>query len=117
MREISNILHTDYREQGVRITITSVEISPDLRNGRVFYSILGDENDLRNAQRFFSSRTGEIRQKLSRVIVLKYLPSLRFIHDKSLERGNRVVDILNEIDEAPPANDLDDDEDGPAPHR
>ena len=98
-REISQVLHTDYREQAIAITITEVDVSPDLRNARIYYSVLGDESVARKAEKFFSSNRKEIRHKISKVIVLKYLPHLRFYRDSSIERGNRVVELLDEMEQ------------------
>lgn len=98
-RELSQILHTDYREQAVALTITEVDVSPDLRVAHVYYSVLGDEAAVRKAEKFFSGKAKELRQKVSKVIILKYLPQLKFFHDQSIERGNRVVELLDEIAE------------------
>jgi len=98
-REISTILHTDYREQATAITITEVETAPDLRQARVFYSVLGDELTARKADSFFGGHHREIRQKVARTVVLKHLPHLRFVRDYSFERGNRIVELLDEIAE------------------
>jgi len=46
-QEVSQLLHTRYQGQTVYITISDVSISPDLRNGRVYYSVLGDEAEKR----------------------------------------------------------------------
>ncbi|MGE9294598.1 MAG: 30S ribosome-binding factor RbfA [Puniceicoccales bacterium] len=96
-REISQILHTDYREQAVAVTVTEVDVSPDLRVAHVYYSVLGDETAVRKAEKFFSAKGKELRQKVSKTVVLKYLPHFKFFQDKSIERGNRVVDLLDEI--------------------
>ncbi|WOO39465.1 30S ribosome-binding factor RbfA [Rubellicoccus peritrichatus] len=98
-REISQIIHTDYREQSAAITITDVDVAPDLRTARVYYSVLGDESAGQIAEKLFSSKKKDIRHKISKVIVLKYLPHLKFYRDNSIERGNRVVDLLEELDE------------------
>lgn len=98
-REISQILHTDYREQSTAITITEVDVAPDLRTARVYYSVLGDEAAGEVADKLFSSKKKDIRHKISKVIVLKYLPHLKFYRDNSIERGNRVVELLDELDQ------------------
>ena len=99
MREISQALHTHYRERAIGITITEVDVSPDLRAARIYYSVLGDDAAVTEAERFFSKEHKNLRQYLSQVVVLKYLPKLRFIHDESYARGARVLDLLEEIDE------------------
>ncbi|MGE9295911.1 MAG: 30S ribosome-binding factor RbfA [Puniceicoccales bacterium] len=98
-REISHVLHTNYRERTVGVTITEVDVSPDLRNARVFYSVIGDEAEVLEVERFFNKEHKNIRQFLAKVVVLKYLPKLYFRHDDSYARGARVLDLLEEIDE------------------
>ncbi|MGF1451709.1 MAG: 30S ribosome-binding factor RbfA [Opitutales bacterium] len=103
-RELGEILHTDYRDQTVRITITEVDVSPDLRNGDVYFSVIGGETDRAAAERFFDRRGSELRRKVARRVILKYLPTLRFHLDDSIERGNRTLEVLDELaaEENPP---------------
>lgn len=98
-REISDFLHSRYRDQTVRITIVEADISPDLRNGRIYYSVLGDEVESREAEAFLQQKKNEIRRHLGRNVILKYTPSLQFIEDDALERGSRVLDLLDEIEQ------------------
>lgn len=95
-QEISQILHTRYRGETVRITITDASISPDLRSGRIYYSVLGEESEQRAAKQFFSRNATEIRHQLGKRIVLKYLPHLKYFRDDSIKRG---VDLLNLMDQ------------------
>jgi ribosome-binding factor A len=97
-REISLILRRDYRVRATPVTITDVETSPDLRSARVYYSVLGDESVREDASSFLSSIKKELRRKVFTSVVLKYTPDLRFIYDPSIERGNTILDIINEID-------------------
>ncbi|MDG1173998.1 MAG: ribosome-binding factor A, partial [Opitutales bacterium] len=73
-REIGNYLTTRYGAETVRWTITSVEVSADLRNATVAYSVVGDELCARQAQQFFRKHAGEIRGVVSKYVVLKYSP-------------------------------------------
>lgn len=108
-REISTVLHTNYRERAVAVTITEVDVSPDLRNARIYYSVIGDAEAVEKAEQFFNKEHKNIRQFLAKTVVLKYLPKLKFKHDDSIARGVRVLDLLNEIDE----DDIEDDEQEP----
>lgn len=109
-REISEILHTRYQQETVRFTVSQVSVSPDLRHGRVHYSVLGDDDDIRAAGRFFARHGAEIRRMVGKRIVLKYLPRLEFVHDQGLEHGARINRVLDELgltgepgpDEMPP---------------
>ena len=98
-REIGNFLRTRYRSESVCWTITSVDVAADLRNATVAYSVLGDEIKAREAQLFFRKHAGEIRKEVSSHVVLKYSPKLQFVRDYGIERGNRVMEILDELEE------------------
>jgi ribosome-binding factor A len=96
-REISDVLHTRFQTEAVYITITEVEVSPDLRHSRVYYSVLGKVDERQRAERFLSSHAPEIRRQIGKRIILKYLPALEFISDHSIERGTRLNAILDDL--------------------
>lgn len=98
-REISDILHTRYQSESVYITLTGVEVAPDLRAARVFVSVIGDEERSRTSLRWLQDQSDEIRHYLSKRIVLKYLPHLRFNLDPSIERGVHLIELLDELEE------------------
>ena len=98
--EIGSYLSTRYGAETVRWTITSVDVSADLRNATVAYSVIGDELCARQAQHFFRKHASEIRA-VSKYVVLKYSPKLEFVRsDLGIERGNRVMEILDNLDES-----------------
>ena len=103
-QEVSQLLHTRYQGQTVYITITDVSISPDLRNGRVYYSVIGGEDEKKKAEKFFRQNAHDIRFQLGKRIVLKYLPYLKFFYDASIKRGVEMVDLIDEVaqEELPP---------------
>lgn len=95
--EISAYLHTRHQGEAVRITITAVEISPDLRDGRVFYSVIGDPAEAEACGRWLVEHTGELRHLVARRIVLKQVPKFVFVRDTSAERGVRVNRLIDEL--------------------
>ncbi|MGJ3243621.1 MAG: ribosome-binding factor A [Opitutales bacterium] len=97
-RELSSILHSTYRSESVAITITEVSVSPDLRNARVFYSVIGDAAAQADAGRLFARIGKDLRQRLSKAIVLKYLPHLHFRHDPGMARGAATLDVIEQLD-------------------
>ena len=82
----------------MRWTITSVQVAADLRNATIAYSVLGDEMNAREASLFFRKHAGEIRGVVSKNIVLKYSLKLQFVRDLGIERGNRVMEILDDLE-------------------
>jgi ribosome-binding factor A len=97
-REVGNFLRRRYRSETVCWTITDVDVSADLRNGVVAYSVIGDDLKAREAQQFFRKHTGEIRKEVSKHVILKYSPKLTFTQDFGIERGNRVMEILDDLE-------------------
>jgi ribosome-binding factor A len=101
-REIGNFLRRRYRSESVCWTITGVDVSADLRNGTVAYSVLGDDLKSREALLFFRKHCGEIRKEVSKNVILKYSPKLTFVQDFGIERGNKVMEILDELESSKP---------------
>ena len=96
-REISAYLHTRHQGEALRITITGVVISPDLHEGRVYYSVLGGKPAEEECGRWLEEKSGEIRHIVGRTVVLKNVPRFTFILDTSPERGARVIQLLDDL--------------------
>jgi ribosome-binding factor A len=75
-------------------TITAVEISPDLRQAHIFVSIMGNQQE---AMEGFDHAASFLRHELSSRLALRYMPDLTFHLDDSLERGERIDQLLEEI--------------------
>lgn len=108
-REISDILRKRYQSEAVAITITEVRVSPDLRDARVFVSVVGDEAMAEAKLKWLRGRASDIREEVSKRIVLKYLPKFEYLLDHSAIRGARILQVLDEVapppDKNPPAED------------
>jgi ribosome-binding factor A len=96
-RELGDILRQRYQSEAVAITVTEVRVSPDLRDGRVFVSIVGNETFVEEKMRWLRRQAPDIRTELSQRIVLKYLPKLEYVFDKSAIRGTRLMRLLDEL--------------------
>jgi ribosome-binding factor A len=97
-REISTLLHTRYQDSAVRITISGVDTSPDLKASTVFYGVIGTPEDAAAARHFFGKNAAEIRMLLGKRIIIRYLPHLSFRFDESMERGAHMNDIIDSLD-------------------
>jgi ribosome-binding factor A len=100
-REISDILRKRHQSEAVAVTITEVRVSPDLRDARVFVSVVGDEAMAEQKLRWLRAKAPEIREEVARRIVLKFLPKFEYILDHSAIRGARILQVLDEIDHPP----------------
>ena len=98
-REISEQLRLRYRNEAVAITVSEVAITADLRQAKVFYSVLGDAAAVAAAGRLFRRIGPDLSQRVSRRVILKYFPKLEFVYDESLERGARILEIMDELEE------------------
>ena len=96
-REISEVLHRDYRDDAVRITISDVRVSPDLRNADVFYAVLGGTDEICAAKKLFRRISGDIKFKVGKNITLKYLPHFKYQYDDSIAKGMDLVDRIDHI--------------------
>jgi ribosome-binding factor A len=105
-REISDILRQRHTAESVAITISEVRIAPDLRDGRVFVAILGDAATVADRFRWLQRKSGEIRAELAKRIVIKFLPHLTYVLDKSSDRVARLLRALDEVEQPaePPAD-------------
>jgi ribosome-binding factor A len=101
-REISDILRKRHQTEALAITITEVRVSPDLRDARVFVSVLGDDETAARKLQWLRAKAREIRDEVGRRIVLKFLPKFTYVADDSAIRGSRILQVLDEI-EHPPA--------------
>ena len=95
-REISMALHADFNVEAVRITITDVDVSPNLRSAMVFYSVLGGAIHERNAALLFKRSGYMLQNRLAKNVTIKYTPILKFTLDRSMERGNKLIDLIDE---------------------
>lgn len=83
----------DPRVQGV--TITRVDVSPDLRNARVYFSTVGSEQDHNRATQGLIRSAGFLRSHLTRELQLRYAPELRFVFDHSIEEAEKLNRLIH----------------------
>jgi ribosome-binding factor A len=80
------------------VTITGVDVSPDLRQATVYYSALG------RAKKRGTGVVPELAPELGRQVRLKYTPELTFREDPAIEAGNRIEAIIRDLHRDPPAD-------------
>ncbi len=102
-RELNLILRERYQSESVAITISEVRVAPDLRDGRVFVAVVGDEEFAAGRFKWLRRQAPAIREELGRRIVLKYLPRLEYMMDRSAGRTARVMQLLDQIEPQAPS--------------
>ena len=99
--EISDIVQKGLKDPRIGfITVTSVDISPDLRYAKVYLSILGKEAEKKDSLDGLESARGYIRQELGKRVRLKFTPELSFKIDTSIDEGFRISKIIGRIHES-----------------
>lgn len=79
------------------VTVTSVEVSPDLSLAKVFVSILGEEEEVNKSLEGLQSASGYIRREMAKEIHLRKIPSVVFYFDQGIQRGSRILKILEDL--------------------
>lgn len=87
---------------GTMISVTSADVSQDLKFAKIYYSVLGDadEKELRNA---FRSAAPFIRSQLAHRLNLRITPELTFVFDNSVSHGAHIAELLHKIEASSPA--------------
>jgi len=96
-RELSGIIAREISFADALVSINHVDVNPDLNNAHVFVSVLGSENGESVLSKLASHRA-TLQAELARHVTMKYTPHLTFHLDDSIERGTRVIEILQEIE-------------------
>lgn len=97
-REVSEQMRRYYRSEAAAITISDVDCSTDLRHAKIYFSVLGDDGVILEAETLFQRIGKDLNQRVSKQIVLKYFPRFEFIYDPSLERGAEINDLIDQLD-------------------
>lgn len=98
-REIGEVIRRELPvEEAGLITVNDVDVAGDLHSAVVFVSILGSKEKQKRGFELLNQSRKRIQGLVARGVILKYTPTLKFIMDDSVLRGNRVLQILDELD-------------------
>ncbi|PYR27673.1 MAG: 30S ribosome-binding factor RbfA [Acidobacteria bacterium] len=96
--ELASLLAREVHDPGIGfVTLTRVQISPDLQSARVFYTALGDGAARRNSARALERAAPFLRRQIGSRLRLKRVPELKFLYDESIAGQDRIEQLLNEI--------------------
>lgn len=99
-KEVSTIIHDELNDPRLGfVTIVKVEMSPDLRHAKVFFSVLGKEEEKEKTREALDSSLGFIRRLVAERINLRFAPEIMFVEDKSCEYAFEIERALQEIKE------------------
>jgi ribosome-binding factor A len=95
---VSMAILAEIKDPRVRdVTVTYVEVSPDMRYAKVHVSVLGDETHQRLTMRGLQSAAGFLQAKIAEQIDMRYTPRLSFLLDEGVKRSIEVARILKEV--------------------
>ena len=103
-REIGEAVRREFHvsEAGL-ITVNDVDVAGDLKSATVYISILGNPDQQKRGFQLLNEHRVRIQGFIGKAVVLKYTPKLKFAFDDSIVRGNRVLQIIEELEKASPA--------------
>ena len=94
-RELSDLLAREVRDPRVgMVTITSVDVSPDMSHAKVLFTLLNKEK-LEEVREGLSRAAGFLRSQLAKRVKLYSIPELRFQYDESIERADRLSRLID----------------------
>lgn len=95
---VSMAILAELKDPRVRnVTVTSVEVSPDLRHAKVHVSVMGDETQERLTLRGLQHAAGFLQSKIAERIEIRYTPRLLFVLDQGVKRSIAIAQILQEV--------------------
>jgi ribosome-binding factor A len=96
--ELALMLAREVHDPGLGfVTITRVQVTPDLQHARIYYTALGDEKARANSGRALGRATPFLRRQIGSRLRLKRVAELEFIYDESIAGQDRIEQLLNEI--------------------
>ena len=96
-RELSELIRLELRDPRIgMVTITSVDVSPDLSHAKVFFTVL-EKPQLEKSLEGLKRSSGFLRSQLAKRIKLYTTPQLRFEYDESVERGDRLSRLIDSV--------------------
>ncbi|MBO8170972.1 MAG: 30S ribosome-binding factor RbfA [Bacillaceae bacterium] len=97
-KEMSRILQQELKDPRIGfVTVTGVDMTGDLQQATVYISVMGDDKQKMQSLEGLSKAKGFIRSELGKVIKLRHTPDLIFKFDESIEYGNKINELLKEV--------------------
>ena len=105
------MLARDVHDPGLGfVTLTRVEVTPDLQHARIFFTVLGDEKARRDSTRALERAAPYLRRQIGKRLRLRRVPDLKFIYDESIAGQDRIEQLINELHAGESAPSTDDDD-------
>ena len=97
-RELASLIQQDLRDPRIGVvTVSSVEVSRDLGHAKIFVTFMDETQDIEEAVKALNKAAGFLRHLLGQRLVMRGVPNLHFVYDRSLEHGQRVTSLLSQV--------------------
>jgi ribosome-binding factor A len=98
--EVSQLLIRNMKDPDLGfITITKVKLSADLRNAKIYYSVLGSQDQKTKSERALGRSLSYIRGEIGHRMKLRYVPAIQFYYDDSAEYAERIEELLKKLNQ------------------
>ena len=98
-QEMGKMLLTDLKDPRIGfVTVTDVELTGDLRSAKIFVSIMGDDEQIKNSLEGLQSALGFIRREIGQRIKIRFTPEISFALDTSLDYGDHIQKLLLQVE-------------------
>ena len=98
LKEIALVLLKKVNDPRVKgVTVTGIRLTDDLKLAKVYYSVMGQQNQVNRAQAGLDSAKGFVKREIALHMQLKHVPEIIFVHDPSLESGSQMERLFEEV--------------------
>lgn len=103
--DISVLIQRELKDPRVGfVTVTRVEVTPDLKHAKVFFSVIGDSEQRDQSLTVLKHASSFLRHELARQLTLRYVPQLYFQFDEAVEHSDKIHKLLLELEREDQAN-------------
>ena len=96
-RELGDLLRREFTFTAKLVTVQQVDITPDLKQAHVYIGVIGNDEEQRAAMAQLHDGRQALQAELAKRVVLKFTPKLHFKLDETIERGTRIINLLEEL--------------------
>lgn len=96
--EVSRIIREELKDPRIGfVTVTDVEVADDLRYAKIFVSIMGSNEEIKETMEVLTKASGYVRSELGKIIRLRHTPEITFKYDQSIEHGAHISELLRKV--------------------
>jgi ribosome-binding factor A len=97
-RELAVLIQRDIQDHDLgMVTVSTIDVSPDLKNAKVFFTCIGNTVTIEQVVTRLNEHVGQFRHELSKSLILRSMPKLKFAYDYSLDRANKLTSLIDSL--------------------